>query len=95
MILEIADFRIHAGQQAAFEEAIQRGVPAEAARDFILGHINIELAILFGEIPVQFSDGAKKAMEHARSQIIQPDWKKVFEPENIRASLEEITKAPI
>ncbi len=26
MILEIADFRIHAGQQAAFEEAIQRGV---------------------------------------------------------------------
>ncbi len=28
MILEIADFRIHAGQQAAFEEAIQRGVSA-------------------------------------------------------------------
>ena len=26
MILEIADFRINAGQQAAFEEAIQRGV---------------------------------------------------------------------
>ena len=78
----------------AMDEAIRRGVPAEAARDFILGHINIELAILFGEIPVQFSDGAKKAMERARSQIIQPDWKKVFEPENIRACLEEITKAP-
>ena len=78
----------------AMDEAIQRGVPAEAARDFILGHINIELAILFGEIPVQFSDGAKKAMESARAQIIQPDWKKIFEPENIRASLEEITKAP-
>ena len=76
------------------DEAIRRGVPAEAARDFILGHINIELAILFGEIPVQFSDGAKKAMESARAQIIQPDWKKIFEPENIRASLEEITKAP-
>ena len=26
MILELADIRIHAGQQAAFEEAIQRGV---------------------------------------------------------------------
>ena len=26
MILEIADFRINAGQQSAFEEAIQRGV---------------------------------------------------------------------
>lgn len=79
----------------AMDEAIRRGVPAEAARDFILGHINIELAILFGEIPVQFSDGAKKAMESARAQIIQPDWKKIFEPENIRASLEEITKAPV
>jgi heme-degrading monooxygenase HmoA len=26
MILEIADIRIHAGQQAAFDEAIQRGL---------------------------------------------------------------------
>ena len=26
MILELADIRIHAGQQAAFEEAIERGV---------------------------------------------------------------------
>ena len=26
MILELADIRIHAGQQAAFDEAIQRGV---------------------------------------------------------------------
>jgi hypothetical protein len=76
------------------DEAIRRGVPAEAARDFILGHINIELAILFGEIPVQFSDGAKKAMERARAQIIQPDWKSVFEPEKIRVCLEEITRAP-
>jgi hypothetical protein len=79
----------------AMDEAIRRGVPAEAARDFILGHINIDLAILFDEIPVQFSDGAKKAMERARAQLIQPDWKKVFEPENIRACLEEITKAPV
>lgn len=78
----------------AMDEAIRRGVPHDAARDFILGHINIQLAIFWGELNIQFSDGAKKAMQRARSQIIQPDWKKVFEPENIRASLEEITKAP-
>jgi D-apionate oxidoisomerase len=78
----------------AMDEAIRRGVPAEAARDFLLGHIYIQLAIFFGEVNVVFSDGAKKAMDRARSQIIQPDWKKVFEPESIRASLEEITKAP-
>jgi hypothetical protein len=78
----------------ALDEAIRRGVPADAARDFILGHINIQLAIFFGELNIQFSDGAKKAMDRARSQIIQPDWKKVFEPEAIRESLEAITKAP-
>jgi D-apionate oxidoisomerase len=78
----------------ALDEAISRGVPAEAARDFILGHLNIQLAIIFGEVNVRFSDGALKAMDRARDQIIKPDWKKVFEPENIRACLEEITRPP-
>lgn len=78
----------------AMDEAIRRGVPHDAARDFILGHINIQLAIFFGELNIQFSDGAKKAMERARDQIIKPDWKRVFEPENIRECLEAITRAP-
>jgi D-apionate oxidoisomerase len=76
----------------AMDEAIRRGVPHDAARDFILGHINIQLAIFFGELNIQFSDGAKKAMERARDQIIKPDWKKVFEPENISECLEAITR---
>jgi heme-degrading monooxygenase HmoA len=32
MILELADIRIHPGQNAAFEEAIQRGIITVAAR---------------------------------------------------------------
>lgn len=76
------------------DEVIRRGVPAEAARDFILGHINIQLALFFEELNIRFSDGAIKAMDRARDQIIQPDWKRVFEPEEIRASLDEITRAP-
>jgi heme-degrading monooxygenase HmoA len=32
MILELADIRIHPGQNAAFEEAIQRGIATIAAR---------------------------------------------------------------
>ena len=76
----------------ALDEAIRRGVPAEAARDFLLGHINIQLAIFFGEVDVQFSDGAKMAMNRARSIIIQPGWMRVFEPENIRDCLEAITQ---
>ncbi len=78
----------------AMDEAIRRGAPRDAARDFILGHINIQLAIFFGELNIQFSDGAKRAMARARDQIIRPDWKKVFEPENIRECLEAITRSP-
>lgn len=33
----------------AMDEVVRRGVPFEAARDFMLGHLNIEIAILFGE----------------------------------------------
>lgn len=76
----------------AMEEAIARGVPAEAARDFITGHLGVELAIVFGEIDAQFSDGALKAAERAASTILQPDWKDVFKPESIRAEIKEITR---
>jgi hypothetical protein len=73
------------------DEAIRRGVPAEAARDFLMGHINIELAIVFNEIDWQFSAGAQKAIEEAKKRIFHPDWKKIFEPESIRESVAKIT----
>ncbi len=76
------------------DEVVRRGVPAEAARDFLLGHIQIELAILFGEIGSPFSDGALKAISRAKPVLFQPDWKSVFEPENLRATIEEITRTP-
>ncbi len=75
----------------AMDEAIRRGVPPEAARDFLLGHINIPLAIVFNEIEWDFSAGAKKAIEEAKKTIFQPDWKKVFEWENIQESVGKIT----
>jgi len=75
----------------AMDEAVRRGVPAEAARDFLMGHINIELAIVFNEIDWQFSAGAKKAIEEAKMKIFRPDWKDVFEPERIRESVAAIT----
>jgi hypothetical protein len=50
----------------AMDEAIRRGVPSQAARDFLLGHIWIELAIVFNETPWHFSAGAQKAIEDAK-----------------------------
>lgn len=76
----------------AMDEAVSRGVPYEAAQDFLLGHINIDIAILFGFLNAQFSDGAKLAVKRGMQQIIQPDWKKVFEPENIMKEVRAITE---
>lgn len=77
----------------AMEEVIARGVPAEAAFDFLMGHINVNLGIQYGYLPnTQFSDAAYKMVENAKKQIIRPDWKKVFEPENLRAQVEAIVQ---
>src|SRR3712207_240696 len=75
----------------AMDESIRRGVPAEAARDFLMGHINIAFAVAFDEIEWDFSAGAKTAIEEAKKDIFQPDWKKVFEPESLRQSVANIT----
>ncbi len=76
----------------AIEEAVKRGVPEEAARQFILGHMNINTAILFGFLDIQFSDGAKLAVERARPLLFNPDWRQVFEPDNVMEQVKAITQ---
>jgi len=79
----------------AIDEAVKRGVPKEAAIDFILGHINVDIGICFGYIGSPFSDGALKAIERGKKSIFQPDWRKVFEPENVMAEIQAITTKPV
>ena len=76
----------------AMDEVVRRGVPAEAARDFLLGHININVGILFGYLDAQFSDGARLAVVRAKEHIFQPDWKQVFEPENVLNEVKAIVQ---
>jgi D-apionate oxidoisomerase len=76
----------------ALDEAVKRGVPFEAARDFLLGHINIDIAILFGFLNAQFSDGAKLAANRGMEQLFKPDWKQIFEPEAILHEVRIITE---
>jgi hypothetical protein len=77
----------------AIEEAIRHGVPAQVAHDFAMGHMRVNLGILFGFIDAQLSDGAKLAVERAKKSVFQPDWKKVFEPENVIKEVKAITQA--
>lgn len=74
--------------RAAADEAVKRGVPREAAFDFMLGHLNVELTIAFQVTPgARFSDGALQAIKEAQSVIFREGWlDRVFDPRAIKAS---------
>jgi D-apionate oxidoisomerase len=79
----------------ALDEAVKRGVPREAAEDFMFGHIRIELAIAFGRVGFPFSDGAKLIAEFGRKHLLQPDWKKLFEPASVQQQVETIVSGQL
>lgn len=76
----------------ATDEAARRGVPYEAAEDFLLGHMTILLAVAFGVQPGgRLSDGCLKAIEEAEPKIFKDDWlEQVFAPESVKASVRSI-----
>jgi hypothetical protein len=75
----------------AMDEVVARGVPADAARDFLLGHMNILAAVIFKEQPGVFSDACNKAITFGKPMLMREDWTKVFAPEEIAASIRRIT----
>ena len=75
----------------AMDEVVKRGVPPQAARDFLLGHINVLASAIFKEREGLFSDACNKAIEFATPVLMRSDWKRVFEPEEIAASIQRIT----
>ncbi|HGE73186.1 TPA: semialdehyde dehydrogenase [Candidatus Poribacteria bacterium] len=74
----------------AMDEAIKQGVPEEVAKAFMLGHLNVDVGILFNFIDAQVSDGAKQVMERAKKTLFQPDWKEVLKPENVLKEVKAI-----
>ena len=79
----------------ATDEAVRRGVPKPAAIDFIIGHLNIELAIAFGIFPVgKFSDGALQAIDKAKTVIFRDGWIDCdFAPAAVLKSFKDICNA--
>jgi D-apionate oxidoisomerase len=75
----------------AMDEVVRRGVPEQAARDFLLGHLNILGAVIFKEQPGVFSDACNKAIQFGKPVLMRDDWKRVFEPDEIAASIRRIT----
>ena len=55
------------------------GVPEAAARDFVLGHLRIQIAVLFKEVNGTFSDAAYKISKRAKPILFKENWQKIFE----------------
>jgi len=77
---------IHVGM----EEIVDSGVPEQAARDFLMGHFRIEIAIIFGMAGFPFSDAAQKKIEEAKGELLQDDWKDVLTVERTKESVRDI-----
>ena len=75
----------------AMDEVVARGVPKDAARDFLLGHMNILGAVIFDEVQGVISDACNKAIEFGKPVLMRDDWKRVFEWDEITASIKRIT----
>jgi len=94
-ILEPIASEVAAGAAAylmkeAFDEAVRLGVPEETAQAFMLGHIRILLAILFGMSSHKVSEAARSAINYGCNRIFKPDWKQIFESEEMKRIISEI-----
>jgi D-apionate oxidoisomerase len=76
----------------ATDEAVRRGVPKQAATDFVLGHIAIGLSIAFEVNPTgKFSDGALHAIALAKPEIFRDGWlERIFNPAAVKQSVIDI-----
>jgi len=74
-----------------YDRVVAKGVPADAARDFVLGHLRIQIAVLFGEVNGTFSDAAYKISKRAKPVLFKEGWQKIFEMADIREQVRSIT----
>jgi hypothetical protein len=74
-----------------FDKIVEMGVPEGAAKDFVLGHLRIQIAVLFQEVNGTFSDAAYKISKRAKPLLFNENWKKIFEMDDIREQVKDIT----
>ena len=74
------------------DRLVTAGVPKDAVRDFVLGHLRIQIAVLFGEVNGTFSDAAYKISKRAKPVLFKEGWQKIFEMNDIREQVRDITQ---
>lgn len=72
------------------DECERQGIPREAAFDFLIGHLNVEIAMWFGYSPKVPSDAAVRVMRFAKSKVLNPDWREALRPGLVKEAAELI-----
>lgn len=70
--------------------ASRYGIPREAAFDFMIGHLNVEISMWFGFTPKVPSDAALRLMRFARGIVVREDWDRALDPKVVREASELI-----
>lgn len=73
------------------ERVVEAGVPADAAYQFLMGHLQIGIALIFEQFDWRLSEGAQMALDESRQQLFKDDWHSIFEADSVMASLKRIT----
>jgi hypothetical protein len=75
-----------------YDRIVHLGVPEAAVRDFVLGHLRIQIAVLFKEVNGTFSDAAYKISKRAKPLLFRDNWQKIFEMSDIKEQVRDITR---
>lgn len=60
------------------------GIPRQAALDFLIGHLNVEIAMWFGYSPKVPSDAALRLMRFAKGVVVRDEWREALSPAKVR-----------
>lgn len=73
------------------ERVIAAGVPKDATFDFLMGHLQISIALIFERFDWRLSEGAQLALDQSRQTLFKDDWFRIFDEDEIMASVRQIT----
>jgi hypothetical protein len=79
--------------EAVDECATKYGIPREAAFDFLIGHLNVEIAMWFGFSPKVPSDAALRLMRFAKGVVVQENWREALSPAKVKEASELIVRS--
>jgi D-apionate oxidoisomerase len=69
----------------AVDECEKRyAIPRKAAHDFLIGHLNVEIAMWFGYSPKVPSDAALRLLEFGKKTIMKENWRDALSPKLVK-----------